>query len=248
MTWNNGYGNGGGNDVYEAMNRAREQGGARFPFIAAGRHKLALVTLENFQHRKAGKATRAIFKVLESTSHAPGTFVVRIFKIMEQPKYESSLSDAELLANMVIALKGAPKGFPIGQSLRTLLEERPAEQLARGTIVECNGVDNDKKTWVNLYWTTIQQTQEDVVAMRKRLEAEGIPDTGNKAGAPPAQPYGAPAPQGYPMPTQYATPQGVPPGVPPVQTQAAPQGGFLAQLPPQPGTGGPQGGNGGSSW
>ena len=251
----NGYGQGPQDRVYEQMNRARDQGGARFPYISAGRHKLALVTLENFQHRTDGKSTRAIFKVLESTTMQPGTFCVRIYKLQKQPKFDSQLSDAELLANMAIALKNAPPGFPIGQSLFTLLEERPADQLARGTVVECTGVDNEKKTWTDLYWKPIQQTEQDIVAMRQRLEAEGIPETGSRPTQAPQQ-YGQQMQQGYGQQPQYAPPtqpaygqaqpqqyaqQPTPasPVQPPLQT---PQGGFLSQLPPQ--NGGGQGGGG----
>lgn len=279
--WNNGNGNGygqqgyGGDDVYGRMNNAREQGGARFPFIEAGRHKLAMVTLEKFQHRQDGPCARAIFEVLESTKHPVGSFVVKIYKLVKQPKFDSQASDAELLAQMCMALKGAPKGHPIGNDIRVLLEERPQEQLARGTVVECVGVPNQKGTWVNLWWTTVQQTPADIVQQRQRLEQKGIPVTGGQqqgqqmqypAGAangygqpvsqgyaPPQQPgYGQPqmpmAPQGYGQPQmqqQYAPPQ-QPQYQQPAPQQGAPQGGFLSQLPPQGAPGGnPQGGNGG---
>lgn len=283
MGWNQGNGNGQGQgngyqpqggygqqeDVYDQMNRARDPGGARFPYIEAGRHKLALVTLENFMHRQDGKSTRALFTVLESSTnpqtgkpvHPVGSFVVKIYKLMERPKFEGQASNSEMLAHLCIALKNAPKGYPIGADIRTLLEDRPGEQLARGTVVECTGVANQKGTWVNLYWTAVEQTQEQIVAMRQRIEAAGVPQTdGNSAQrqapqqgyqpqqtqqqyAPPQQGAyqnaGGPPPQGY----------GPPPQTQPAQApQGAPQGGFLAQLPPQ-GPQGPQGGgNGGGRW
>lgn len=297
--WNQGNGNGygqqgqaygyGPDDVYEEMNRARDPGGARFPYIEAGRHKLALVTLENFMHRTDGKSTRALFQVVESSTdpqtgkpvHAPGTYVVKIYKLMERPKYEGTPSNREQLAHLCMALKNAPKGYPIGRDIKVLLEDRPAEQLARGTIVECTGVPNKKGNWVNLYWNAIPQTEQDIVAMRQRIEQQGVPQTNGNSGQPPmqqpaAQQYAGPqgqqyAPpggqqpqQGYQMPqTQYGLPPGAQPQQqwqgqqpmgqqyaqppaqqPAAQPQGAPQGGFLAQLPPQGG----QGGNGGRGW
>lgn len=273
--WNNGNGNGygqqqgyGGDDVYGRMNNAREQGGARFPFIEAGRHKLVMVTLEKFQHRQDGPCARAIFEVLESTKHPVGSLVVKIYKLVKQPKFDSQASDAELLAQMCMALKGAPKGHPIGNDIRVLLEERPQEQLARGTVVECVGVPNQKGTWVNLWWTTVQQTPADIVQQRQRLEQKGIPSTGGQQQGQQAAPngYGQPMQQGYGQP-QYAPPQQpmapqgygqpqmqqqyAPPPQPQYQQQPAPQpqqppqGGFLSQLPPQ---GAPGGNGGGRPW
>jgi hypothetical protein len=258
MSWNQGNGNNGyGNqqgygqqqyggdvdDVYGRMNNAREQGGARFPFIEAGRHKLALCTLEKFMHRNDGACARVLFKVLESNAHQPGSFVVKIYKLLKQPKFDSQASDAEQLAQLCIALKDAPRGYPIGNDIRVLLEERPAEQLARGTVVECTGVQNKKGNWVNLYWNPIAQTPENIVAMRQRIEAEGVPATtpqqqGTQGGQFNAALHSSrmqqqyPAQQGYPVQPQMPQQQVAqyPSAMP---QQAAPQGGFLAQLPPQ---------------
>lgn len=263
-----GYGN--GDDVYGRMNNAREQGGARFPFIEAGRHKLCLVTLEKFQHSSDGPSARGIFEVLESNAHQPGSFVVKIWKLVKKPKYDSQASDAELLAQMCMALKGAPRGYPIGNDIRVLLEERPAEQLARGTVIECTGVPNKKNNWTNLYWNTVDQTQEQIVQNRMRLEQKGIPTSspqqqqgGQFQGAPHpqqmAQQYPAQT-QGYQMQsTQYTMPPGAPAPAQYAPQQQAPQGGFLAQLPPTqqapqpmqqqaPMQGPPQGNGGGRPW
>lgn len=269
MAWNQGNGNGNnngygqqqpqqaqyyGDDPYARMNNAREQGGARFPFIDAGKHLLCLAVLEKFQHKTDGPCARAIFEVVQSSVHPVGSFVVRIFKLVKQPKFDSQASDAELLAQMCIALKGVKPGYPIGNDIRVLLEERPQEQLARGTLVECNGVMNQKRTWTNLFWNTVEQSMEQIVQQRQRLEAKGLPATGpaqrgtgggqyqdaphpSQMQAPqqmaPQQQYAPPAQQGYQQ--QYA---------PPVQQAPAqpPQGGFLQQAPVGPG---PQGGNGG---
>lgn len=267
-----GYGGGADEAVYDRMNNARDPGGARFPFIEAGRHKLAVVTIEKFKHRTDGPCARIILKVLESQAHKPGSFVVKIYKLTKPGKFESSISDAEQMADFCMKLKNAPKGYPIGNDIRTLLEVRPQDQLARGSVIECQAVANAKGTWVNLYWNAVPQTPEDIVAMRQRLEAEGIPMTTPQQGGPAQLGYGQPPqgqygqppqgygpPQGYQQPPQgYGPPQQPPQGqygqpMPPGQPYGAPQpqpgygppqGGFVAQLPPQGGQG-PQGGNNG---
>lgn len=262
MSWNNGNGYGQRNqaiseDTYNRMNNARDPGGARFPFINAGKHRLAVAVIEKFMTQKEGPAARVIFKVLESTSHKPGDFVVKIYKLAVDAKFENSISDAEAFADLCMKLKNAPAGHPIGQDIRTLLELRPADQLARGSVVDCFGVANARGNWVNLYWTAVPQTPQDIVAMRQRLEAEGIPSTGGQQPAPqqPMQPqYGQPQqpmqPQGYaqPMQPQQPYPQMQQGYAQPQPQQPAPQGGFLAQIPPQ--GQGPQGGGnqGGGSW
>lgn len=273
--WNNGNGNGNGygggysggaDDVYNRMNNAREVGGARFPFIEAGKFKLALGTLEKFQHKSDGPCARALFAVLESNNpaHPVGSWVVKIWKLVKQPKFDSQPSDAEKLADFAMKLKNAPRGYPIGNDIRTLLDGRPAEQLARGSVIEAVGVSNKKGNWVEVYWTAIPQTPQDIVAMRQRLEQAGIPSAGGQSQGG-QQPMQVP-PQGYaqPMPQQqYAQPQMPPQGYAqppaqmppqpgfapqqPAQPQGSPQGGFLAQIPPQ--GQGPQGGNqGGGVW
>lgn len=277
--WNNGNGQGNGNygqqapaqgygyDPYDRMNNAREQGGARFPFIEQGKHLLCLAVLEKFSHRKDGPSARVIYEVLQSDKHPVGSFVVKIYKLAVPPKYESSASDSELLAQMCIALKGVKAGYPIGNDIRTLLEPAPVgraeEQLARGTVVECVGVPNQKGNWVNLYWTSVAQTPEQIVQHRQRLEAKGIPSTGGASTQQaPQQNYGgpqgpqyAPPQQNYGQPPQQqwqpqAPQQGyTPPQQPQQQVQGPPQGGYLQQAPqgpgPQgPGPQGPQGGNG----
>lgn len=261
------YGGGyGDDDAYNRMNNAREQGGARFPYIEAGKHTLCLASLEKFQHRTDGTSVRALWEVLQSDRHQPGSFVVKIYKLKKQPKFESQASDSELLAQMCIALKGVQPGYPIGNDLKTLLEPAPigraAEQLARGTVIECVGVPNQKGNWVNLYWKTVQQTPDQIVQQRQRLEAKGIPSTGQQQGTQGQQFQGAPHPQqmqqqypaqmaqqpqqtGYQMPPQQG--YGYPQQQQPMQqapVQGPSQGGFLQQAQP-PGPQGPQGGNGG---
>lgn len=203
MSWNQGYGNGQGEDVYGRLNNTRDVGGARFPFIEAGTHLLALCTLEEFAHRTDGPCARALFEVLRSTSHKNGEYVVKIWKLVKPSKYDTQPSDADMFADFCRKLKGAPVGYPIGNDIRVLMKERPAEQLARGTTIECVGVMNKKGTWVNIYWNAVLQAPEQIAQVRAQLEAKGIPTASVAPQAQAATPYTpAPAPAAAPAPVQ----------------------------------------------
>ncbi len=255
MSWNNGNGQGngqsyGGDDVYGRLNNTKEVGGARFPYIEAGNHKLALCSLEEFNPQSP--KVRALFKVLESRTMQVGSFCVKIWNLLKPPYKQGMTTEADEFADFMIKLKGAKHGYPIGNDIRTLLKTRPAEQLARGSVIDCVGIVKGQKGYVSVHWNTVQQSPQDIAAMRQRLEAEGIPSTGPSQGAPQqAQP-----PQGYGPPMQPPTSQYTPPGqfgAAPPQWGPAPQ--QPAPAPQQgwsnpPGTGGsyPGGNGGGNPW
>jgi hypothetical protein len=267
---NNGNGNGYGqqDDVYGRLNNTKDVGGARFPFIE-GSGKYALCVLEEFPHSSDGPSARALLKVLECKDgkHAPGTFVVKIWKLVKPSKFQGQATDADMFADFCRKLKGAPAGYPIGNDIRVLMKERSNEQLARGTVIEAVAVPNKKGTWINVYWNAIPQSPQDIAAMRQRLEAEGIPATTSGPTQPAQGNFAAqqaqqalaqnPAfaqPGGYGQqpwnqqnPNAGFNPQAVPSAYPsamPTQPAAAPQqGGFLTQAGPPPGT--PNGGNNG---
>ncbi len=254
-------------DVYGRLNNTRDVGGARYPFIEGGQHKLALAVLEEFMHSTDGPSARAILKVLESRVHPVGSFVVKIWKLVKPGKFPNQPTDADQFADFCRKLKNAPPGHPIGNDIRILMKERPLEQLARGTVIDANGVPNKKGNYVNVYWNAVQQGPQEIVAMRQRIEAEGVPSANG-----PTPPQGQ---QGYQQPMQpqqmtqggaYGQPQpnaqsGYPPaqnGYPPAQNgypqqpqqqapQGAPPGGFLANVPTNP-QGGGNGQGGGGQW
>jgi len=272
MAWgnNNGQGNGygqgqsyGQDDVYGRLNNTREIGGARFPFIEGGKHKLAVVTLEEFMHSSDGPSVRGLFKVLESTTHKPGSYVVKIWKLVKPPKYNTQPSDGDKFADFCRKLKNAPISYPIGNDIRVLMKERARDQLARGSVIEATGVPNKKGDWIEVYWNAVEgQTPEMIAQLRASIEQEGVPNTSGGPNqqqgyqqAPAQQQYAPPAQQAYqpqPMqqaPVQYQQQAPAQQYAPPVAPQQqAPQGGFLAQLPPPNGNGNPQGGNGGGGW
>lgn len=258
-------------DVYGRMNNAREVQ-QRDPFVAGGTHRLLVLELQKWDDREKGPSVRVTFEYVSSTNPSLqiGTRCCKIWRLTKRPKFDSQISDSEHFADFVRKAKNAPPGIAIGQEIRNLCEPQRnggnAEANAmRGTLIECNGVENDKKNYVNLYFSSIAQGPQDIAAKRAQLDSRlgGAPSAApapyaqQGGGQPPAQPpqqgyvpQGAPAPQQYappqnPQAQQYAyaqsgyqapLPQG-PAGAPP----APQQGGFLAQI---PGWQGQQGGNG----
>ena len=256
-------------DAYARMDNAREVGGARFPYIAAGTHKLALVSLEEFNPQAA--KVRALFKTIDSRTQQVGGFCVKIWSLTKPPKFKDGTTEADEFADFMLKLKGAPRGFPISQSIRTLLKERPLEQLARGTVIECTGVAGKpsqtpgKEPYVRVYWNTVANDAASIVAMRQRLEQEGVPNTNDNAqqGQQQMQQQYAPQQMQQPVPPQAQSQYGQQPQMQqyapqPMQQQAqppqqggVPQGGFLANVPTNgPGPQGGQGGGqqGGAGW
>ena len=204
--------------------------------------------------------------MLQSKVHATGSRVTKLYFITKPAKWESQTNDGDRFADFVKKLKGVTDpNYPVGQDCRKLLKERVLEQLARGMIIDAMGVNTSKKQdkpFVEVYWTSVAQTQEQIGEQRRRVESiPGLipqpgqpgPQQGQQQYAPqqpqmgygnngqgqtmPASGYGPP-----PMPPQqnYAAPPQMPPAAPP--QQPAPQGGFLSQV---PGFGGNPQGNGG---
>ena len=225
-------------DVYERLNNSRDVGGARFPYIEAGIHKLALVVLEEFGNANEPKV-RAVFKTLESRSQPVGNFCVKIFSLTKPSKFPNQPTEADEFADFCRKLKGAPVGTAIGASIRTLMKDRVSDQLARGTVIEANGVINKKGTYVRVYWNNVPQSPQDIAFLRQRLESEGVPSTSEG----PGQMQG-----GYQQSAQSQYGQGQAQQIaPPVQQpapQGAPPGGFLANVPTTNGGNG----QGGGSW
>jgi hypothetical protein len=234
MSWNQGYG---GDDVYARLNNTKDVGGARFPFIEDGKHRLALVSLEEFMHNTDGPCARAILKVLQSQKHQPGSFVVKIWKLVKPSKYPQQATDADKFADFCRKLKNAPAGYAIGNDIRVLMKERPREQLARGTMIDCTGVRNQKNTWTEVYWNAVEQTPQQIASMRGMLESEGLPDGGQGQQLPQQQQFAQAmqqnAQQGHTTVLQNPVPQAG-------QNSVAPAP-LLAQLPPN-GNGNPTGG------
>ena len=248
--WN---GNGqGGDDVYGRLNNTKDVGGARYPFIEDGTHKLALAVLEEFQHSTDGPCARAILKVVESKKHPVASFVVKIWQLVKPAKFPNQPTDADMFADFCRKLKNAPIGYPIGNDIRVLMKERPADQLARGTVIDANGVANKKGNYVNVYWNSVLQTPQDVVAMRQRIEAEGVPSASGPSA--PQTPQNTPPEGAYGRPAQtYTQAPGYVPAAPQPQggytgrleqpAASPPPGGFLANVPTNNGNGGNQGGS-----
>lgn len=240
--WNQGNGNGNGQgyypqqgygqqqDVYGRLDNSRDVGGARFPYIAAGTHKLVLVTLEEFGDANNPKV-RALFKTLESRTQQPGGFCVKIWALVKPPRFQNGVTEADEFADFCRKLKGAPAGFPISNDIRVLMKERNAEQLARGTVIECTGVagkpnaqNPNKEPYVRVYWNSLRQEPADIAAMRQRIEQEGVPSTASPQQQGGGQFQNAPHPSQ--IANQYPAQQGMP-------MQPGPQQGYQSPMPAQ---------------
>ena len=256
--WNqngNGQGNGNGypqqqnaNDVYGRLDNAKQLTN-RDPYVDAGTHTLAVITLEEFQH-ETGAAVRGTFLVLDSTSMKPGTKCAEVWMLQKPAPKVGMTTDSDRFADFCCRLKGAPQGYPIGADIRTLIRDRAAEQLARGQVIRCVGIVKTSKQTGKSYtvknWSTIEQGPPQIAEMRAKIEnTPGLVEA-------PRQGFQQNAPQGYPQQNaQNGYPNAQNGQMPPQQNQqwqqpqapqGVPPGGFLANVPPQ----GNQGGNNGA--
>lgn len=233
MSWNNGNQNGNGQgygqgfggqpqeDVYDRLNRTKPVE-TRDPFIGLGPHRLMVLSIEPFMHQTHGPSARATFKVLQSTVHPVGSRVVKLWNLVKPSKFPTQANDGDRFADFVRKVKGAPDNYAVGPDCRALLQDRVADQLARGSVIDAMGANTakpDKKPWTEVSWSPVPQTPDQIRQNRAQLDAESAP-------APTPQQMQSPVPQ-----TQLAP-------------APAPQGGFLAQIPPQNNGGNNGGGNG----
>ena len=213
------YGQGFQEDVYGRLDNTKEVN-TRAPFIAEGKSRLMVLNLEPFTHTTHGPSVRCTFEVIQAERMAPGTRCCKLWNLTKPSKFVSQTNDADRFADFVKKLKGSPVGHPVGRDCAALLRDRVVEQLARGMVIEAYGVNTSKKSdkpYVDVNWTTMPQTADEIRARRQALDAQAQP---------------APAAQVAPAPAVYAAQPVAQP----------PQGGFLANLPPAGGSGGNQGG------
>lgn len=198
-------------DVYARMNNTKTIQD-RDPFIGEGKHRLVVRHLAPFNHTTYGESVRCTFEVLSSTNptHTPGSRVAKLWFLVKPAKFPSQPTDMDRFADFIRKIKGAPDGYQVGPDAAVLLRDRVNEQLARGMVIDALGINTSKnadKPWIDVRWTSVPQTRDQISAMRAQLDA-----TEN---APPVQApvsSAAPAPVSVPM------------------TQAT---SLLAQLPPK---------------
>lgn len=208
----------------------------RDPFIGEGEHVLLLLSLEPFLHKQHGPSVRASFEVLESSPgptgapvHLFGTRVTKLWFLTKPSKFETQTNDSDRFTDFVRQMAGAASGSNVAAQCRALIRDRVADQLLRGMVIRARGVNTSKnaaKPWVEVYWTTVQQTPDQIKARRATIEAKIAATPVQAPQAAPQQyaPQPAPMPQGpqpsysqqmHPqMPVQYAQP---------MQTQVLPQ-------------------------
>ena len=209
-------------DIYSRLNNTKPVEN-RDPFFAEGETVAMVLSLEPFNHQTHGPSARATFEVISSQVHPVGSRVCKMWFLVKPSKFASQATDADRFADFVRKIKGAPEGYQVGGDCAALLRDRVAEQLTRGMVIKGFGVNTSKnpaKPFVDVRWTSVPQTQDEIRARRAKIESAPVAVPAPQA--PPMQ-YGPPAAQAAPAPAQ--------------------QGGFLAQLPPNtPGNTGTPGG------
>lgn len=215
-------------DHYARMDRAKEIG-ERDPFIGEGPHRLCVLSIEEYMSQDKGPVARVTLEVMQSQTHKPGTRVTKLYFITKPSKFPTQTNDADRFADFIKKLKGiTDPNYQVGKDCRTLLRDRAPEQLARGMAIDAMGVQaskNPAKPFVEVYWTSVPQTPEEIRSNRQRQES--TPGLIVQRGAPAAQPQHLAPPQPAP-----AAPQ---------------QGGFLAGVPGFGGSGG-NNSSGGGTW
>ncbi len=270
--WNNGNGQGNGygqqpqgaSGIYDGLTAQTIQDQGRDPFIDEGQHVLAVVSISEFASQNLGPCVRAVFEVLESNKHPVGSTVSSMWAMLKPAPKPGMTRDQDRFVDFITRLQGAPAGHPIGQDIKTLLKDRPQDQLARGTIIRANGVrkfakqltEKNKDGFVVVFWDHVAQAPAEIAQMRAKIDARlassggAGPQTGGPAQLGYGQPQGQPqgyavdrsGPQGQPPQTQYVQPQQP-------QTQAWGQPAPAQPAPAQPagpapsGWGGNNGGN-----
>lgn len=167
-------------DYYARMDNTKPVD-SRDPFIGEGPHRLAVLSIEEYQHKEKGPAAKVLFEVLKSGAHALGSRVTKLYFLTRPSKFPNQINDGDRFADFVRKLKSAPVGHPIGQDCRALLRDRAAEHLARGMVIDAMGTNTGgkvspvtglkSKDWVEVYWTSVPQTREEISANRARIES-----------------------------------------------------------------------------
>ncbi len=178
------------------------------PFFGEGNHLVAVVSLENFDHKEHGPSVRGTFEILESATHKVGTSVVKLWNLMKKSKFESQATDADKFADFVLKLKNAPQGYDgVARDIRALLRDNTSKKA--------------DKPYVDVRWTAVATTPEVIAANRQRIESQ----------APAATPMQAPPTPAYQPAPQYAPPPAPPQGgflaqLPGTKPQGGGQGGW----------------------
>lgn len=229
------YGNFQTGEFDEALNRLNntKQINERDPFIGEGDHVLLLVSLEPFKHTTHGPSARANFEVLQSPVHPVGSRVTKLWFLTKPSKFPTQANDSDRFADFIRQMAGAPAGFNVAPQCAAVIRDRVNDQLLRGMVIKARGVNTSKnpaKPWVEVYWTSVTQTPDEIKARRMQVEAK----IASAPVATPQQQY-APTPVQQPqyVPQQQPQQYGPPPGyvtAPAYPTPAAPPG--YAMMPP----------------
>lgn len=180
---------------------------AGHPFIGTGDHELTVLEFRQSKHPEDGVIYAVDFVIDTSTAadHTVGSIRSAVFKIERRPEFSSQDSDADRLVGLVWKLAGATDLEDAQATAAKILSaEGLAKGLGRGMRIRAHGAPPRKTTrgkdFVNVTYSPVTQTREQVAARRAELDASHP-----RAAAARATPPPAPAPQ----PAATATP---PPG------------------------------------
>lgn len=175
---------------------------AGHPFIGTGDHELTVLEFRQSKHPEDGVLYAVDFVIDSSTDtgHAPGTIRSAVFKVERRPEFSSQDSDADRLVDLVGKLVGATDLAAAQASAAKILSaEGLARGLGRGMRIRAHGAPPRKtrkgKDFVNVTYSPVVQTREQVGARRAELDAS------HPRAAAPAQPPAQPAPAAPPPPT-----------------------------------------------
>jgi hypothetical protein len=236
-------------DDFDSFNGTKDQQ-ERDPFIQDGDHLLLVIAVEPFDSQEHGPSARVTFEVVESPVHPIGSRVVRLFNYTKPPYKPGMLTDKDRLATFVRKAQGLNEGAQTGHIFKALLRDRVNEQLMRGILVKARGVGNVSqkekklaaaegrapKVYVDVFFNTVNQTEQDVMARRRQIDAK---IAGSAQAPAPQQGYGQAPQQFQQQPQGYGAPQGAPaPQQGYGQGPAPQQGGYpqqgYGQAPQQP--------------
>lgn len=144
-----------------------------FIYLGNGNHKLVCLLVEPYVSKTRGDSIRAVFEVLESDAYQPGTRVSKAWETSGFSKFPGGETDLDRFAYFVRRMMGADDTYPAIQEAMAVGQDRVAEQLFRGMVIEATGttkVSSSGKPWTTIYWKSVKQTGQEIAGRRADLD------------------------------------------------------------------------------
>lgn len=166
-----------------------------YAYLDEGTHRLLLIEMVPYESKKLGPAARATFEVIESTVHPVGSRVSNVWGLTRSAAYVGGDTDLDKVAHFVRRIAGMSDTDNPSQAAIAVIRDRVNEQLLRGMMVDCKltiRTTKNAKTWKDVKWSSIKQTQEEIAAKRAELDQRHPYKADFVAPAPAAAPASAP--------------------------------------------------------